>query len=151
MKLNERDIQLVRELRTNSRKSIALISRELGIPVSTIFDRISQMEGPVIKRYATLLDFSKMGYLIRVCYMIKSSESAKDELKDFLLMYPRTNTLMRINNGFDFYADMVFRSMSEMEDFQERLKEQGAVAAEGHYILSEIKQEAFLSKEQTSP
>ena len=147
MELTEKDIALIRELRTNSRKSIALISRDTKIPVSTIFDRIARLEGPVIKKYSALIDFSKIGYGIKVGYMIKGAEQRKDELRNFLMQNPCTNTIFRINNGFDFYAEMVFSGLYQMEDFQESLKSEGAVAAEPHCIVSEIKRECFLSND----
>jgi DNA-binding Lrp family transcriptional regulator len=147
MELDEKDLMLISELRANSRKSIALISRDTKIPVSTIFDRIARLEGPVIKKYSALIDFSKMGYGIKVGYMIKGSEQKKEELRNFLMRHPCTNTIFRINNGFDFYAELVFSGICQMEEFQESLKSEGAVAAEPHCIISEIKRECFLSNE----
>ncbi len=147
-KHSEKDLIILNHLRKNSRKSLAVISRETGIPVSTIFDKIAKLERGIIKKYTTLVDFSKIGYNLRINFMIKSSDNNKNALKGFLESNPHVNTLLRINNGYDFYAEMVFKEMSELENFKENLQKMGIKETQEHCIIEDVKKEEFLARDE---
>jgi DNA-binding Lrp family transcriptional regulator len=55
--LKEKDLILIKHLRQNSRKSLANISRETNIPISTLFDRLNELEKTVKKIMLALLIF----------------------------------------------------------------------------------------------
>ncbi|MCX6709483.1 MAG: Lrp/AsnC family transcriptional regulator [Candidatus Woesearchaeota archaeon] len=146
-KHTENDVLILSHLRKDSRKSIALISRETGIPISTIFDKIERLEKKIIKKYTTIIDFSKIGYNFRVNFMIKARDDKKENVKNLLLLHPNINTLLRINNGYDFYAELVFHDLSELDSFNEKLSQAGAKESISHHIIEDVKREGFLTGE----
>jgi len=140
---SRKDAEIIKSLRMNSRESTAGISRRTGIPVQTIMERIQKLESNgIIKGYVSLVDFSKLGYWIRVCYLIRAG-SKRESLEEFLLESQHINNLQRIRGGFDLFAEAIFANLRELEEFQEALMRLGAEEVEGHHILSEEKFENF--------
>ena len=57
------------------------------------------------------------------------------------------NCLYKINNGFDFMAETIFRSMNELEEFLESLDQRfKLVSKQVYFIIEEIAREQFLTK-----
>ncbi|MFO8016568.1 MAG: Lrp/AsnC family transcriptional regulator [Candidatus Woesearchaeota archaeon] len=142
--MEKQDFQIISRLRSNARKNLSRISRETGIPVSTIFERLKRYEKELIRKHTALLDFSKLGYDIRVSIILKVPKENRDALKCFLMKQEGINSLYRINNGYDYLVDAVFRNMQEVIDFMETLDEFKA-RKECYYLLEEIKREDFMS------
>ena len=70
----------------------------------------------------------------------------REAVRDFLLESPCVNNLMKINNGFDFFFEAIFRQMSELEDFIEKLEENYKIRTKKvFYIIEDLKREGFLS------
>lgn len=72
--LNEKDLELIRALRKDSRKPIAALAKELGVPRATLQDRVRKLvkEG-AIKRFTIVPDFSKLGRQITAFVMVSFS------------------------------------------------------------------------------
>lgn len=137
----------MRHLRTNARETLTKMSRKTGIPVSSIYEQIKEFEGAAIKKHTCLLDFQKIGYDLRVTLLLKAKPSSKQDLQRFLSTHHQVNTVLRINNGYDFLAEVLFRNMSELQDFMDRLEELGVRERKEYYILEELQRESFLTSE----
>jgi len=62
------------------------------------------------------------------------------------------NNLYKINNGFDFIAEFVFKSINEMENFFEDLESKFKIKSKDvHYIIEDVQREAFLAKPDIVP
>ncbi len=144
MDLKQNDIKILSELRKNSRSSLTLMSKNTGIPVSTIFDRINRMDNYVISKHSTLIDFNKLGFGLRAAVVLKSSKKRRKELGEFLSKSPQVNSLFRISEGFDFFADCIFRNMQELNEFYGKLSEIKTARKKEFFIINEIKSEEFL-------
>lgn len=138
------DIVLFTILRKNGRMSLTNISKETRIPVSTVYERLRQFSGGIIKRYTVLLDFVKLGYSTRMSLLLRVRGEHKQELLKFLLCHHNVNNAYHINNGFDICCDAFFRDMYEAEAFIKRLEDEYRVSkVQQFYILEEIKREGF--------
>jgi Lrp/AsnC family transcriptional regulator, leucine-responsive regulatory protein len=142
MKLTKHDIRLMHSLRENSRSSLAKISKDTGIPVSTLFDRLRKLENSIITRHVTLLDFNKIGYGLRVHYTLSTKD--KKYALEFLEEKRSINSLFRMTNGSDFHIDCIFRDMKEMTDFKEELLQQNIDIVQELFIIEELKREGFI-------
>lgn len=144
--LLKKDMLIMSNLRQNARQTLTKMSRKTKIPISTIYDRLKHHENGLITRHTTLLDFAKLGYATRATVMLKVPREQREAVRDFLLKSACVNTLMKINNDFDFFFEAVFREIRELEDFIERLEEQFKVRTKKvFYIIEELKRESFLS------
>ena len=80
--------------------------------------------------------------------ILKVERSDRDELKDYLKRHNHINSLYRINNGYDFMFEAIFRNMKDLEDFIMSLEEQYKILNKHiYYVIDNIKQEDFLSRD----
>ena len=140
------DIKVIACLRANARTSLKKISKLLNVPISTIFDKIKLHRGKAIKKYCAIVDYNSLGYTTRAKIFVKKGNIKRDELKEHLLKHLNVNSLYKINNGYEFIADVIFKSMQELEVFLENLEQKfGVKNPEVHHIIEELKAEGFLS------
>jgi len=137
--VTSKEILLLKKMRNNSRKSLNSISKELDVPSSTLFDMLKRLESHVIIKHTSLIDFSKLGYSIKVIFTINSSQ--KDDLRHFLMRNENVNSLSTVINGFQ--AECVFKDLKEMTGFKERLKQFEIDELREFFVVDEIKREGF--------
>ena len=148
--MNQKDYVIISHLRQNARESLTSISRKTKIRVSTIYEKLKRSENSVIVKNTCLVDFSKLGFNTRASIFIQSSLDKKQALLSHLLKSNSVNSVYKINNGFDFMVESIFKNMLELEEFIENLRVSFKVKrAETYYIISDLKREAFLSSPET--
>ena len=146
MNLTKNEMQIIIALRKNARESLTKISRKTGIPVSTIFDKIK--ENPLITKSTCLLDFNQIGFNTRAKVTIKVERETREELRKYLNKHQNVNSLYKINSGYDFLIELVFRNIKELEDFMENIRDKFKVIEDNvFYILEDIKKEDFMNDE----
>ncbi len=147
--MNKNDIKIIACLRQNGRMPLTKLAKRTGVPVSTLFDRIRATRA--IERHAALLDFQALGFCTKAVVLVRTTKERKEELHRFLQMHFNVNNLCKINNGYDFCFECIFRGMNEMEGFLEHLDERFELRSKHvHYVIKEIKREAFLADPQTA-
>lgn len=144
-RLDNKELLIMSHFRQNARKNLTKISRETGIPVSTIFDKLRKYNGSLIRKHTCLLDFSKLGYDVRVTLMLRIPKERREEVKSFLMARNDINTIYRINNGYDYLVEGIFKGMRDYQQFMERLDDFKIKSRNEFYVLDEIKREGFLS------
>ncbi len=142
-----KDLAILCRLRLNARENLTKMSRKTRIPVSTLHDRIKKYHGDVITKSTVLLNFQKLGYEFKVKVLLKTSAEKKEALEKFLFRSENVNNLYRVNNGYDYLAEAVFKNLSEFKEFTEKLKELGVNSVQEFLILEDLKKEAFLTQE----
>ena len=126
--------------------NLTKMARKTGIPVSTIFDKIKGYKGNLVTKHTTLIDFDALGYNTKANIMLKVNKEDKAQLKEYLMKIQCVNSFYRINNGYDFMIEGIFRNIMEMEEFLEKLEEKFAIEKkESFYIIDSLKKEAFLT------
>ncbi len=145
----KKDLVILSHLRSNARMGLTQMSRSSRVPVSTIHDRIKQFGQSYVHRSTALLNFAALGFGTRVSLLLRVHSKDKDALREHLARSPSVNSLFKINNGFDYFADCVFRSMRDLEDFVDGIERQYDIKAKQvHFIIDDIKRESFLSDPQ---
>ncbi|MFT4309359.1 MAG: Lrp/AsnC family transcriptional regulator [Candidatus Woesearchaeota archaeon] len=146
MELSRKDILLLSHLRENSRETLTRMSRKTGVPVSTLYDRLNYHNGKLIKRFTSLIDFRILGYMIRVHMLVKVSHDSKEKMKEFLKRAYNANSVVSLNNDFDFLIDGIFKDMAELENFKEKLYSQANVERfKSFFVVDEVKSESFMA------
>lgn len=141
----DKDLLLLGHFRHNARESLTRISRRTKIPVSTIFDRLRQYESSIIAKHTSLVDFAKLGFDVKAHLLFKVSREDHDRFKAFLLAHPQTNSIFRINNGFDFLVEAVFSSISQLDRFFDDLGVFDVQERKEYFSLKDIMREGFLT------
>ena len=143
---------LLSHFRSNARISLTKLSKLTKIPVSTIFDKLKDYETrQLIKKSTAIIDFRKLGYEIRNQILISASKNNKEELQRFLIKNTKVNTIYRINNGYDFLVETIFKNMNEMDEFMKSLEAFEPLQKKEFFIMEDLKREEFLSGKQEYP
>lgn len=149
--MEKRDMVLLAHLRKNGRAKLAHISKQTDIPVSTLFERIRNPLGSYVTKYTCILNNSELGFNSRATIILKVDKEQKHEIGQFLEKHQNVNSLFKINNGYDFLLDAIFRQMGDMEEFIEQLERKFRIKhKEVYFIIGEVKQESFLADPQTA-
>lgn len=149
--LNKKELLLMAYLRQNARETLTKLSRKTNVPISTIYDKLKQYENDIIKKHTSLLDFNKLGYTTRATIMLKVDRETKEMLKEFLFNNRSINSVYKINNGYDFLIEGVFKEIRELEDFIEKVEGKFKIKnKQVYYIIEDIKREGFMADPNTS-
>ncbi|MFH1637403.1 MAG: Lrp/AsnC family transcriptional regulator [Candidatus Woesearchaeota archaeon] len=144
--MNKREFVIISALRQDSRCSLTKMSRMTSIPISTLHDKLKDYRGSLIKKNTTIVDFSKLGYNTRASVMFRVDKGQREQFINCLKQCSHVNTLVKINNGFDFLVEFIFENIKDMEDYMELLDRKFTIVGkETYYLIEDIKREAFLS------
>lgn len=145
-RLNKKQIDLLMQLRKDGRQPLTEISRKISMPVSTIFDRLKQNRHDMIKKFTCLLDFNKVGFSCRAHMVFRIRKDQRQEMQQHLLKHPNVNSVYKINNGYDFLVETVFKDLKDADDFIEKVDERFKVHEKNvYYIIEDIAREAFMT------
>ncbi|MFH1770735.1 MAG: Lrp/AsnC family transcriptional regulator [archaeon] len=145
--MDKKDIMFLAHLRNNARETLTKISKKTHIPISTLYDRLKLHEGDIITKHTTLIDFAKLGYLCKANITIKVDIEDRDAVRAYLLCQNNVNSLFKINNGYDFLIEGVFKHVKEMEDFMETFEKKYRVLEKNvYYIIEDLKRESFMAE-----
>ncbi len=144
--LTEKELVILTHLRKNARETLTRLSRKTGIPVSTIHDKLKAQYQGIIEKYTTLVNFTKLGFATRAYIILRVSKQERTPVMEFLLRQEFVNSLYKINNGYDFLVEGIFRNIRDLELFTERLDEKFSIKeVKVYHILDDIRREAFLN------
>ena len=142
---SRKDLLLMTYFRNNARENLTKISRLTSIPVSTIFDKLREYEKTLIKKHTTLVDFKKLGFDIRMNILFKISKESKDQFKEFIMKNENINSVYKINNGYDYMVEAIFKDMNDLQNFTELMEKFNIELKQELFILEDLKREDFLS------
>ncbi|MBT4824795.1 Lrp/AsnC family transcriptional regulator [Candidatus Woesearchaeota archaeon] len=140
------DLLLLTHLRKNARSTLTNLSKKTRIPVSTVFDKIRLFESLYVTKYTSLIDFTKFGFFARAHVIFRVSKKHIERVREFLLDHPNVNSLYKINNGYDFQVELVFKHIQELENFLDGMNRKFTIKQSIiYYLLDELRREAFLT------
>ena len=146
--MKKKDLIVLSILRKDCRMSLTDISRKTKIPISTLYDKLKMFDKSIIKKRAAILDFSKLGYVVKTHMVFAVDRSQKDEFSNFMQISAHVNSLYKINNGYDYMAEMLHRDLYAMEKFMDELNSRFKIKEKKvFFIIDELKKEEFLSDE----
>jgi hypothetical protein len=67
-------------------------------------------------------------------------------MQAFLMKHPNINSANKINNGYDFLVEAVFRELKDVDEFLEKVDERFKVQEKHvYYIIDELGREMFMT------
>lgn len=123
--LDEKDHQILNELRANSKLTTQQISKKTLIPITTIHNRIKRMEKEgIIKNYTVVLDHKKLGYdilayiLLTVRHYIEDGKSiTEEEMAKAISKLPGVEETHIVTGGTDIIARIRVKNMEALNRF----------------------------------
>ena len=149
--MKKTDSVIITALRHNGRIRLTELSRKTGLPISTLHERLKKYikQGLLFPR--ALLDFAKLGYAGRAQVLLAVEQTDREQLFNHLKVHPNVNSLYKINNGWHLLMECIFEDMYSLEEFIEGLEQKFSITRkEAHYILGELRREAFYTQPPSS-
>jgi len=147
--IKDKDLDIIVRLRQNARESLTKMSKNIQVPVSTIYDRMKEHYGELIKKHTSIIDFSVLGFNTRANICMAIEKEKKKELTEYLRKHQNINTVYKINNGYDYMIDGVFKHIKDMEEFCDNLREKFDVKEmKVYFIIDELMREEFMTKRE---
>jgi len=146
MKTFYKDLLLLSHVRENGRKKLTRLAKETRMPVSTIYDKLRLYRSIYIRKYTAILNFRNLGFSTRCLVAFKVSTNEKNILRDFLFKHRSVNSLCRVDNGFDYVAEMIFVSLEDLHNFLEFVERSFEVKKVTVFnVLEDLRREDFLA------
>lgn len=131
--LKPKDVLLLAALQENSRAGLKELSKAAGMPVSTVHDRLKQLEEEgVIKKYAVVLDAEKVGaratafVLLTLRYLTAEGKpvATQKQVAEKIAKMPEVQEAHIITGEWDMLLKIRAGSTRELGDFVfDRLRE----------------------------
>jgi len=144
--MKNKELQIVRHLRTNSRETLTRLSKKTGVPISTLFDKLNEYKQSLIVRNTCLIDYTKLGFDLRVQLLVRLQKE-KEKFEEFIINHLNVNSVYRINNGYDYLVEGIFQNMRQFTDFIQLFERFSVKEYKEFYVLQDLRREAFLTSE----
>ena len=143
--MNQKEWQIVSHLRKNAQCSLASISANTNIPISTVHDKTKKLQNDnIITRYTTLIDFKKLGFHHHTKVAIEVTKSQRSDFILYLKTRQCINSLFEINGGFDVMIETIHKNIKEHIAFMDELHEAfDIIQLKEFQVIQPILQESF--------
>jgi len=141
MSIDRLDLQIIRALTKNARKPYKDIAKELDVSDTTVRKRMRRMldEG-VIKQFNVLLDYHKIGRIVKAFIGIRLNPTRLKEVVSHLEDNPDVQVLYRTTGNVDLFVEVIFRDMEELNAFLENdLNVEGITGTEVTIVIGPYK------------
>ena len=146
--MNKKNLLIINHLRNNARETLTNLSKKTGIPISTIYENLKRNE--VIVKHTCLLDFTKLGFNTRAKILFKVNKESRGALQEYLEKHQNMNNVYKINNGYDYLVESLFKNIKDLQDFIEIVEEKYPIEEkEVYYVIEEVKREEFMSDSES--
>lgn len=115
--LTELQRAILTELQRDGRISFRELAKKLGFSPPTIAANLREMEASgVIRGFTVLLDFKKMGFLLRaiVCLCVPQQD-IETGVCDALKAIPQVVRYYRATGNFDYYVEVAALSLADLD------------------------------------
>lgn len=117
-KLDNLDLQIIRMLQEDSRKSYGKIADALSIAVGTVYNRVRRLEEEgILKGYTVMADPVKLGYVLTGVILIQAEGQYLLEVEKDLAQLDDVICVYDITGDFDIAVIARFRSRSSLNKF----------------------------------
>lgn len=125
MILDDKDLKILELLRANARMTTSEMFKELGMPQTTIHNRIKRMKkSGVIKRFTIDLDRKKIGkslvayILITVSYRTsKGQKISQFDVAKMIQVLPEVEDVSIVTGDIDMIVKVALGDVDELNDF----------------------------------
>ena len=116
--MDEKDLKILNVLNKNARISYRNITREINVSLSTVANRIKNLEEEgIIKNYIPLVDFEKIGYNLTVLINLKITHGKLIETQKKISLLPNVYAVYDITGNWDSLVIARFKNRRDLNKF----------------------------------
>lgn len=114
------DLKIIQILNRNARMPYNAIAKELNVSDVTVRNHVRNMlEEGLIQRFNVLLDYHKLGRIIKAFIGLKVQPQKLKEIVEHLIDNPDVQVLYRTTGEVDLFLEVIFKDMEELNSFLE--------------------------------
>lgn len=122
MGLDRVDIEILRVILKDARKSYREVAKELNLSVATVYNRIKKMQAEgVIKGFAPVLDHSKLGFDLTALILLQAEGGHLVEVEEEVAKLEEACAVYDITGEFDIAVVAKFKSREALNRFIKNL------------------------------
>lgn len=120
--MDELDIEIIKILNSNTRKSFRFISRELKVSLSTISNRIKILEEEgIIEGYIPIINREKIGYDLTALINIKLTHGKLIEVQQQIAINNQVSAVYDITGDWDSLIIAHFKDRRDLNKFIKKI------------------------------
>jgi len=114
--LDKTDQNLLRELQADSNRNTSQLSKKLGVPRTTIHNRIKHLEKEgYIKGYKAIVDGAKVGRPLTVLMgVVAGEEIGAKELAERIRKFPQVEDIYIVSGQYDLIVKLRLQDTNEL-------------------------------------
>jgi len=121
-KIDDVDLQIIKLLQEDSRKSFKKIANELGIAVGTAYNRVKSLEEKgILKGYTIAVDPVKLGYGLTAVILIQAEGKHLLEVEEEVARLDEVICVYDITGDYDVAVVTRFRDRTALNKFIKNL------------------------------
>jgi len=125
MDLDEKDLQVLEELKQNAKRTTSQISKRVNLPITTVHNRIKKLEKlGIIKSYTVELDYKKLDkpvtayVMVQVIYMLPSGiKVMQEDVAKHIKGLPGVELVELLTGMTDILVKVRVKDVDELNDF----------------------------------
>ena len=137
-KHDELDLEILRELKDNSKIPYRKLASKLGVHPNTLMQRIKRLEkNKIIKRYTVDIDFENIGYDSQVLVLIKARGGRIGNLQQLhdIASIPQVRLLYGITGTYDVVAFILVKNRDELVSILKKIQEHPVISRTNSHIV----------------
>jgi len=138
--------ELLRALQSDSKRSLRELSKELGLPISTVHEKIRRLERDgYIRGYRAVLDGKKLGFPVTGFILVSISAGARSKISEKIASIPDVQEVHLVSGDWDLLVKAKSESVEGFGRLAERLRGiPGVSKAVTSVVFETVKEEALL-------
>ncbi len=143
MKIDDKDVQILKYLLTDARQSARQLSHRLGVSTVTMISRIKKLEEKkIIKGYAARLDHELLGYDITAIIEIKTTQGKMLEIENEIAKQDNVIAVYDITGDADTVVIAKFKDRASLSVFVKKISTIPNIEnTVTHIVLNTIKED----------
>jgi|Deesub1362A_J573_1020465.scaffolds.fasta_scaffold00290_30 Lrp/AsnC family transcriptional regulator for asnA, asnC and gidA len=135
--MDEKDIEILKELIRNSKTTLAEMAEKLQMSVSTIHKRIAALEKEVIEQYTIILDPRKVGINLIAFLGLTVKKERRRGILEYLKEKHWANEIYELLEPFDLFVKVKVTDIKELKDILQTLSSLEGVDELSSFIVTE--------------
>ena len=120
--LDELDYAILRELRTDCRRSFRELAKVLKLSPASLIERMKKLKKHgIIKKYSADLDFVRMGYEFNAFIHVRITKGAQLEVQKKIASLPSVAAVYDVTGEYDSLVYALCKSRSELSVLIKRI------------------------------
>lgn len=136
--IDDFDWKLINLLVNNGRMSNIEIAEKLNTSEATIRRRIENLlKKRIIRGFAALLDYNKLGKTLKACIQIKVKTSDLNKIASYLVKSKDTCGVYRVIGRYNIYTEIIFENIKKFQAFIDGLSEMENIDELEYHIVTQ--------------